>query len=82
MEEDVRIYSLEELKCFDGEVLSKIYLAFKGIVYDVTECMKWKTGIHEKQHFPGQDLSPEISEAPHGEEVFNYPCVKRVGILE
>jgi predicted heme/steroid binding protein len=37
--------------------------------------------MHERTHFPGQDLSGEIKDAPHGEEVFLRPCVKRAGIL-
>ena len=82
MKEGEQVFSLKELQRFDGEVSSKIYLAYRGIVYDVSECIKWKTGMHENQHFPGQDLTYEFPEAPHGEEEFNYPCVKRVGILE
>jgi predicted heme/steroid binding protein len=33
-------------------------------------------------HFPGQDLSGEMEDAPHKEDVFNRPCVKIVGWLK
>ncbi|HLF88751.1 MAG TPA: hypothetical protein VI451_07410 [Anaerolineales bacterium] len=57
------------------------YIAHNGAVYDVTNCPKWRTGLHEQLHWPGQDLTSELPDAPHGEEVFTRPCVKRVGIL-
>jgi len=60
-----------------------MYVAYQGIVYDVTDCPKWRRGLHEGQHFPGQDLTTELEhEAPHAEEVFNHPCVKVVGRLQ
>jgi hypothetical protein len=37
--------------------------------------------MHEQLHFAGLDLTGELIEAPHGEEVFSRPCVKRVGRL-
>jgi predicted heme/steroid binding protein len=58
-----------------------MYLAYQGIVYEVTDCPKWRTGLHEQLHFPGQDLTEEIADAPHSAEVFNRLCVKRVGRL-
>ena len=58
-----------------------MYLACAGIVYEVTGCPRWRTGLHENLHFPGQDLTDEMREAPHGEEVFCRPCVRRVGRL-
>jgi predicted heme/steroid binding protein len=37
--------------------------------------------MHEFLHFPGQDLTSELAEAPHMEEVFKHDCVKIVGRL-
>ncbi len=37
--------------------------------------------MHEHLHWPGQDLTNELPDAPHKDEVFTRPCVKRVGIL-
>ena len=72
-----------QLRLFNGEDEERIYVAYQGIVYDVTECPKWRRGLHEGQHFPGQDLTTELEqEAPHAEEVFNHPCVKVIGRLQ
>jgi predicted heme/steroid binding protein len=51
------------------------------VVYDVSDCPKWRTGLHEALHFAGFDLTSELPEAPHGREVFTRPCVRRVGVL-
>jgi len=67
-----------ELRQFDGEN-GPIYIAYDGVVYDVTDSAKWRKGMHENLHFPGQDLTSEIDEAPHGDEVFNRPYIKVVG---
>jgi predicted heme/steroid binding protein len=73
-------YTEHELRRFDGEDLP-MYVAYNGMIYDVSECPKWRTGMHEHLHFPAQDLTSELAEAPHGEEVFAHPEVKRVGRL-
>jgi predicted heme/steroid binding protein len=76
-----RSFSLEELRRHDGTRGARKYVACAGVVYDVTDCPKWRPELHEGLHFPGQDLSSEFPEAPHGREVFSRPCVKRVGRL-
>jgi len=38
--------------------------------------------MHERLHFPGQDLTSELPDAPHKKDVFTRPCVKVVGKLE
>ncbi|HSR48832.1 MAG TPA: cytochrome b5 domain-containing protein [Anaerolineales bacterium] len=70
-----------ELRRSTGERGTPRLVAYRGVVYDVTDCPKWRTGIHESQHFPGQDLTSELPEAPHDEDVFQRPCVRRVGPL-
>ena len=49
-----------------------MYVACNGVVYDVTDCPKWYTGLHEYLLWPGQDLTNELPNAPHDEEVFSY----------
>lgn len=71
-----------ELKRNTGQRGTKKFIAYQGIVYDVTDCPKWRTDLHEQLHFPGQDLTSELPEAPHQEEVFSRPCVKVVGRLQ
>ena len=76
-----RTVTAAELKRSTGERGARKFIAFNGIVYDVTDCPKWRLDLHENLHFPGQDLTTELPEAPHHEEVFNHDCVKFVGRL-
>lgn len=76
------IIPLAELKRNTGGRGTRKFVAFNGIVYDVTDCPKWRLDMHENLHFAGQDLTGEMPEAPHNEEVFARPCVKVIGRLE
>ncbi len=76
-------FTQTELSLYNGDDYDEMYVAYKGIVYDVTDCPKWRRGIHEGVHFPGQDLSDELDqEAPHAGGVFSHPCIKIVGRLQ
>lgn len=72
---------VDELRRNNGERGARKYVAYDGQVYDVTDCPKWRRGLHEGLHFPGQDLTSELPEAPHHREVFERPCVRLVGPL-
>ena len=76
-----RIIPESELKRNTGERNTRKYIAYKGIVYDVTDCPKWRLDMHEFLHFPGQDITSELPDAPHQEEVFKHDCVKIIGRL-
>jgi predicted heme/steroid binding protein len=76
-----REFSERELRGYSGERGMPMYVAYDGVVYDVTRCPKWRRGIHENLHWPGQELTAEMAEAPHSADVFTHPCVKRVGRL-
>lgn len=76
-----RLFTLAELKRYTGERGAPAYVAYQGVVYDVSECPKWRTGLHEQLHFAGFDLTGELGDAPHSVEVFTRPCVRRVGRL-
>lgn len=80
--EQSKSFTHQELQQYDGDWQPEIYIAYKGVVYDVTDCNKWRTGLHEGLHFGGQDLTSELEEAPHFEEVFNHGCIKIVGKLK
>jgi predicted heme/steroid binding protein len=75
-----RIVTRQELAVCDGDS-GPAFIAYQGVVYDVSGCSRWRQGLHEGMHFPGQDLTGEMQGAPHLEDVFARPCVKRVGIL-
>jgi predicted heme/steroid binding protein len=77
-----RIVTLIELKRNNGDRGARKFVAHDGVVYDVTDCPKWRLDMHENLHFPGQDLTSELPEAPHEEDVFTRPCVKVIGKLE
>jgi predicted heme/steroid binding protein len=71
-----------ELHLYNGDDYDRMYVAYKGIVYDVTDCPKWRRGLHEGQHLPGQDLSHELDNlAPHAGGVLSHPCIRVVGRL-
>ena len=76
-----RIITEAELRLNTGERGTRKFIAYEGIIYDVTDCPKWRLDLHENLHFPGQDLTSELPEAPHKEEVFSRPCVKAIGKL-
>lgn len=77
-----RIITEMELRRNTGERGTRKFIACNGIIYDVTDCPKWRLGMHENLHFPGQDLTSELPEAPHKEDVFSRPCVKAIGKLQ
>ena len=80
MPEERSVSELELRQC-NGERGYPKYVAYVGVVYDVTDCPKWRPAMHEQLHFPGQDLTSELPDAPHDVEVSTRPCVKRVGRL-
>jgi len=72
--------SRKELEKCDGKDGRSAYLAYNGIVYDVTHNAYWIDGEHFGSHLAGVDLTSEIDNAPHGEEVLRGAV--KVGILE
>ena len=76
-----RVFTELELRKYNGDRGGRKFVAHAGVVYDLTDCPKWRSDMHEQLHWPGQDLTGEIQDAPHSGEVFSRPCVRRVGIL-
>ena len=62
-------YSKAYLALRNGQDKPQIWVAFKGIIYDVTESRLWKNGKHY-EHWAGQDLTEELMDAPHSDQVF------------
>ena len=46
-----REFSERELRAYIGERGMPMYVAYDGVVYDVTRCPKWRRGIHENLHW-------------------------------
>jgi predicted heme/steroid binding protein len=74
-----RNVTLAELRLNTGVRSTRKWIAFEGVVFDVTDCPKWLGDMHERLHFPGQDLTTELPDAPHTEKVLSRPCVKIIG---
>lgn len=74
-----REFTPEELAGFSGRDGAPVYVAVGKIVYDVSDSIFWETGSHQDLHEAGGDLSEEILDAPHGEDMLeSFP---RVGTL-
>lgn len=70
MKEDLRPFSQSQLALHNGQDRETIYVAYDGLVYDVTDSRLWKNGKHY-EHWAGQDLTKELEDAaPHTEKVF------------
>jgi predicted heme/steroid binding protein len=65
----MRIFSRSELALYNGQDKELVYVSYKGLVYDVTQSRLWRNGKHY-EHWAGQDLTAELSEAPHTDQVF------------
>ena len=65
MAEELRKFTVEELKQYTGENGQPAYVGYKDRVIDVTGSKMWRNGAHMKRHQAGEDLTAEIDEAPH-----------------
>jgi predicted heme/steroid binding protein len=74
-------FTERELQQYDGSRGKPVYIACQGVVYDVTNALLWRTGLHQDVHYAGIDLTRSLRKAPHGEEVFSHSSVRRVGRL-
>jgi len=74
----MKMYSKHQLGLRNGQDKEEIWCAYKGIIYDLTDSIRWDKGKHY-EHWSGQDLTEELKEAPHQDWVFNK--FKKVGYL-
>jgi predicted heme/steroid binding protein len=72
-------YSKQQLALRNGQEKPEIWVAFKGLIYDVTESRLWRNGKHY-EHWAGQDLTEELKDSPHTETVFEKFLV--IGVLK
>ena len=71
-------FTLDELAKFNGRGGQPAYVAFKGVVYDVTESSMWGGGEHEGMHDAGADLTTAHDDAPHDVHVTDFPEVGKL----
>jgi len=72
-------YTRAQLALRNGQDRDEIWIAYQGIIYDVTMSRLWRNGKHY-EHWAGQDLTDELPDAPHNERVFEP--FKAIGRLE
>ena len=62
-------FTRQQLALRNGQDKPEIWIAYNGIIYDVTISRLWRDGKHY-EHWAGQDLTDELPDAPHTEDVF------------
>jgi predicted heme/steroid binding protein len=68
----MKTFTEEELKKYDGSDPDQpLYIGYKGKVYDVTDNPLFIDGMHF-EHFAGVDLTDDMEDAPHGDEVMEH----------
>jgi predicted heme/steroid binding protein len=63
-------FTKSQLALRNGQDREEIWIAYKGLIYDVGKSRLWKNGKHY-EHWAGQDLTDELADAPHAEKVFD-----------
>jgi predicted heme/steroid binding protein len=63
-------YTRSHLALRNGQDKPEIWVAYKGMIYDVSRSKLWRTGNHY-EHWAGQDLTDELKDAPHNANVFD-----------
>jgi len=71
-------FTAEELATFDGKDGRAVYVAYEGLVYDLSDSPMWPGGDHEGMHAAGHDLTAEQEDAPHDVHVTDFPQVGRL----
>jgi predicted heme/steroid binding protein len=74
-----RVFTSQELSRYDGKEGRPAYVAYRGLVFDVSKSLRWKDGRHQGLHEAGRDLSAEFKAAPHGTTILlRVPIVGRL----
>ncbi len=63
-------YTRTQLALRNGQDKPEIWVAYKGLIYDVSRSKLWRNGKHY-EHWAGQDLTLEMEDAPHIDTVFD-----------
>ncbi len=62
-------YTLSQLALRNGQDKEEVWIAYNGLIYDVSRSKLWRGGEHY-EHWAGQDLTEELKDAPHTTRVF------------
>jgi len=66
---ELPVYTKSQLTLRNGQDKPEIWVAYMGLIYDVSTSRLWKKGMHY-EHWAGQDLTDELKDAPHTASVF------------
>jgi arsenite oxidase small subunit len=69
--DEYKVFTLDELRNFNGKDGKPLYLIFKGKVYNLSESKLWANGKHMGIHDFDEKLEETIKQAPHAEEVLS-----------
>lgn len=76
--ETLPTYTKTQLALRNGQDKPEIWVAYNGLIYDVSISRLWKNGQHY-EHWAGQDLSAELLDAPHSNSVFDrFPLIGKL----
>ena len=71
MQKELKEFTRSQLALRNGQDKYEIWVAYQGLIYDVTTSRLWRNGKHY-EHWAGQDLSKELeNDAPHTHFVFD-----------
>jgi predicted heme/steroid binding protein len=76
--------TMADVQAKDGKSGHECYVVYKGTVYRINPNPYWQNGEHtesEGQVFCGNDVTPFLSQSPHGESVFQTSAVTKMGQL-
>ena len=77
--ENLKVYTKGQLALRNGQDRPEIWCAYQGLIYDVGSSRLWRNGTHY-EHWAGQDLTPELKDAPHTEKVFDkFEVIGKLG---
>lgn len=62
--------TLDELKMYDGTNGSLAYIAYDGVIYDVTNDPNWSSGSHGG-NMAGTDITEKLNNVSHGTSKLN-----------
>lgn len=70
MKDQLPYISKAQLALRNGQDKPEVWVAYNGLVYDVSRSRLWRDGKHY-EHWAGQDLTDELKDAPHTVNVFD-----------
>jgi pyruvate ferredoxin oxidoreductase beta subunit len=74
-----KVMTRDELARCDGKDGRPAYVAYRGVIYDITKSSSWGEGAHYDIHLAGRDLTQELGEAPHDDALLKeFPVVGRL----